>query len=105
MVISELDEKLTLELDSKAEAFSALMQQMKQSQFDETIAKIGNVQFQLECPDPRTLAVSQSDLVDCPKTNQITVVGQRSFKLTCYFLPQLRNYKVKEHQYFDFDCI
>ena len=49
--------------------------------------------------------MSQSDLVDCPKTNQITVVGQRSFKLTCYFLPQLRNYKVKEHQYFDFDCI
>jgi len=32
-----------VEFDAKAEAFSALAQQMNQSQFDETIAKIGNV--------------------------------------------------------------
>jgi hypothetical protein len=69
------------------------------------MAKIGNVQFQLEFPDSKALQVSKSDLVDCPKTHTVALIGQRSFKITCYFLPTLKSIKPKKRDKFEFDCI
>ena len=63
---------------------------MRQAQFDETVANIGLVQFQLEFPDAKVLQVSKSELVDCPKTHTVALIGQRPFKITCYFLQALR---------------
>lgn len=63
------------------------------------------MQFQLELSDPKSLQVSKQELLNSPKVQKVTVIGQRPFKATCYFIVQLKEKKVKQHNLFGFDCM
>ena len=92
-------------LDTKLEPFSSLLAQLQQQQFDDNFANIGQVQFQLEISDSKSLQLTKSELLNSPKTQKVTVIGKRPFKVTCYFIFQLKEKKVKQHNLFDFDCM
>jgi hypothetical protein len=67
------------------------LQQLRTKRFDELMVKNGSDQFQLQFPDPSALKLSKPELIDCPKQQELAVIGQRQFKVTCYFVKNLKN--------------
>ena len=58
-------------------------------------------QIQLQIPDPATLGIEKAQLQDCEKVSTVTLIGQRSFKVTCYFVNFLRNFNKANDSIFD----
>lgn len=56
-------------------------------------------------PDPTTLAIEKAQLQDCVKASIVTLIGQRSFKVTCYFVNFLRNFNQPREAVFDWQAI
>lgn len=62
-------------------------------------------QIQLQVPDPATLGIEKAQLQDCEKVSTVTLIGQRSFKVTCYFVNFLRNFNKANDSIFDWQVI
>ncbi len=48
-----------------------------------------------EFPDSRVLGINLNILAECQKTTQVSIINKRIFKMTCYFVNNLKNLKLK----------
>ena len=56
-------------------------------------------------PDPTTLQIEKAQLQDAEKAGIVTLIGQRNFKITCYFVNFLKNFKKVDQPMFDWQVI
>ena len=51
--------------------------------------------IEMELPDVGPLGVSLSTLADCPKASQMTLINQKLYKVTAYFVSNHRGFEPK----------
>ena len=49
-------------------------------------------QIKLQVQDTASLGLTKNDLQDSQKVSQMMIIGQRPFKVTCYFIECLKNF-------------
>lgn len=99
-------DKFYIYFDKDIDSISEELQAMQRKRFDELVVQNGSDQLKLEIEDLAQLEVSKADLLDCPKRNIVTVIGQRPLKISCYFISNLRsNFKAKSQNMFDWQLI
>jgi len=62
----------------------------------------------MEISDVVTLKVSLSTLADCPKASQMTLINQKLYKVTAYFVSNHRGFEPKmppEKRMFDWHFV
>lgn len=101
----ENDEVLTVVFDDQAEPMSEELREQRQKLFDEQVVQNNSDQVSLQVPEPELLGIERAQLQDCEKTSVVTLIGQRSFKVTCYFVNFLRNFSKVRDAMFDWQVI
>ena len=81
------------------------MKEIRQKQFDEKIVQNNSDQIQLQVTDPAKLGIEKAQLQDCQKASTVTLIGQRSFKVTCYYVNFLRNFAKPKDAMFEWQVI
>lgn len=51
------------------------------------------------------LGIEKAQLQDCEKVSTVTMIGQRTFKVTCYFVNFLRNFSKPRDAMFEWQVI
>lgn len=106
LVIDQLaDESMVAMFDETVETMTEELRAQRQKLFDEQVVQNNSDQIKLQVPDPLGLEIERSQLQDCEKVSTVTLIGQRSFKVTCYFVNFLRSFTKTKAAVFDWQVI
>ena len=79
-------------VDATLNPISEELRALRQKKFDELVVQNQSDQIKLQVADTSSLGLTKNDLQDSQKVSQMMVIGQRPFKVTCYFIECLKNF-------------
>ena len=98
-------ETLKVVFDESLQTIAEEQRAKRQQAFDEQVVKNNSDQVTLQVPDPSVLGIERAQLLDCDKASTTTLIGQRTFKVTCYFLNFLRSFNRVSDAIFEWQVI
>eukprot|EP00347_Sterkiella_histriomuscorum_P009856 403339614 len=86
---------LKVQVDKQVQPMSKLIEEIKRKKFLAQIDSQDILQTEL---DSKQIQISLSQLAECPKLTTVSIINRKVFKITAYFLSNLKNLKLAQAQ-------
>jgi hypothetical protein len=80
-------------VDPKAPKMSDIIGRLKKEKQRQQVDR--HDMLENELADPKALGITLNVLAECEKTTQVSIINRKVFKITCYFVNNLKNLKLR----------